>query len=205
MRRHRRSVAAVGAESLIDVMSNTVGALMLLCVLATLKASDLRWQLFISEERAADTEPASYVVRGDRIRRFDPARLGAIVDRLPAGHHEIPADTALPFRVVLDKGRDGDATIRLVDEPGLPGEPLADLSRAGSPIGSELRQLDGRRRHVFFYLGSDAFDQYISLRSLCRSLGLQVGWTPAGLPLEFRYARAGTGSVSPRQLIDVGR
>ena len=55
---------AAGSESLVDVLSNSVGALALLCIMASLEVGNLRWRLFVSEGRMVATRPERFVVRG---------------------------------------------------------------------------------------------------------------------------------------------
>jgi hypothetical protein len=200
MRRRRIAPLEAGTESLVDVLANTIGGLALLSILAALDAGNLRWQLFISEERPADTRPVPLVVAGDRLWRFDVEALGSRVAALPPGSHRLPAAGGLPFDVAVDKDLAGEADLRLSLAPASAGDPVSEFLAGRGMIAGELARLDGARQHVQLYLAPDSFHLYLDLRAGVRAAGLQLGWTALPEPLLLRYG-AGAGG---QPLIEFG-
>ena len=207
MRRSRKrgGVAQTGSESFIDVLSNTVGGLALLCILAALDAGNLRWRLFITEETPANTEPVRFVVEHGRVKWLEVSRLVDQAARAAPGRHSLPATPDFPFDVEIVKQPGGPALATLAGSQAMPGEPVAEVTGRRGPVGKMLLGLDGSKQHVFFYLAPDSFDQYMALRDHCNGLGLEVGWQPLCGLLCFGIGEGvGGGGTQPDEIIDAG-
>lgn len=201
--RRRSAGPAVGLESLIDVLTNTIGALALLCMLAALEAGNLRWRLFISEGRVADTVPLSLVVRAGHVRHLDSELLARRVAGLPAGSHRLPATAALPFEVEVARSSGGEAALELFDDPRFAGTPVVELLDGRGELAARIRRLDPRTHHVFLYLAPDSFRHYLDLRSSCQASGLRLGWTTAAKPLRLVYGGSSTGRPMS-EVVEIG-
>jgi hypothetical protein len=197
--------ATVGSESLIDVLSNTVGGLALLCILAALDAGNLRWQLFISEEQPADTRPVMFVVERAQMRPFDVGGLTSVIENLPVGTHRLEATDPLPFEVTLEKSSPEAARLIFSSSDRFPGDALEDVFAGRGRIAEQIERLDGARQHIFIYLAPDSFDRYLDLRAHFRALGLEIGWSPFSESLVFGYGQASAAGRPLEHRIDAGR
>jgi hypothetical protein len=194
------STSQIGSESLIDVLSNTVGGLALLCILASLDAGNLRWRLFITEEKAADTSPVRFVVGGGFIRVFELDRLSTLGNER-MNQSLVPASREFPFDVAISPVEGNVTSFELRDSAEFRGDRLSDFFAEKGWAYETLRAKDNKKFHVFLYLAADSFGDYIRLRDLMKKNGFEIGWMPMQGPLRFQSG--GTGRAL-KESIDVG-
>lgn len=198
--RQRRFASAPGPgfDSMVDVLSNMVGALLLLCILTALEAGSLKWELFISRERLAGTSPVAYMVRDGAVRQFDVDYLAQAMATAEADSKELPASREFEFDAVLHAKPDGGMRVELRESPAYAGIPIGDVLAGGGRINQQLAALNSGEHHVYFYLAPNAFEHYVALRRHCQARGLKVGWSPVtSLPAFTSASGAGTGVVPP--------
>jgi hypothetical protein len=198
MRQRRFSSApGPGFDSMVDVLSNMVGALLLLCILTALEASNLKWELFISRERLAGTTPVAYMIRDGVVRNFDIDYLGQAMADADAGTELLPGSREFEFDARVHPKAGGGMRVELQESPAHAGIPIGDVLAGGGRINQQLSQLDGGEHHVYFYLAPDAFEHYVALRRHCQALGLKVGWSPVTTLPEFSSNSATGSGVVP--------
>lgn len=202
-RRPRTGWTAVGTESLVDVLSNTVGGLALLCIVAALDSGNLRWRLFISEERPARTEPVVLAVDGGRIAPFDTGELAEVLPDLSVGAHRLAPTANLAYEAVVDKQSADEAQIRLIPALEVSGDPIERLLAGQGDVAERLMSVDATTSHIFLFISEDAFGRYLELRSFFRARGFQVGWAMLSETLEFRWGGGGAGLPTER-FVEVG-
>jgi hypothetical protein len=196
--RQRRfdSAPGPGFDSMVDVLSNMVGALLLLCILTALEAGSLKWELFISRERLAGTSPVALMVRDGVVRQFDVDYLGQAMAAADKDTVLLPASREFEFDALVHAKPDGGMRVELRESPSFGGVPIGEVLSGGGPIHQRLAALDGSQHHVYFYLAPDAFEYYVTLRRYCERLGLKVGWSPVtSLPEFSSGSGAGSGVV----------
>jgi hypothetical protein len=187
------SAPGPGFDSMVDVLSNMVGALLLLCILTALEAGSLKWELFISRERLAGTTPVAFMLRDGVVRQFDVDYFGQAMAAADKDTALLRASREFEFDAVVHAKPEGGMRVELRDSAGFTGVPIGELLAGGGPIHQQLTALDGRQNHVYFYLAPDAFEHYVPLRRHCEKLGLKVGWSPVTSLPEFTSG-SGTGS-----------
>jgi hypothetical protein len=181
---------------MVDVLSNMVGALLLLCILTALEAGSLKWELFISRERLAGTVPVAFMVRDGVVRQFDIDYLGQAMAAADADTALLPATGEFEFDALVHAKPEGGMRVELRDSPAFRGVSIAEVLTGGGAIHRQLAALDGHAHHAYFYLAPDAFEHYVALRRVCEGLGLKVGWSPVtSLPEFTSGSGAGSGVV----------
>ena len=186
-RTHRTQFLKAGSESLIDILSNTVGSLALLCIMATLDAGNLKWHLFISKEQSVATTPVVFVVENGYIKPFSLNQLVKTLERLPPGSHRLPATRELAFDVNIEKKPNGEAALHFERSSQFTGDRVDTLLAKKGQIAAKIQELDAKKYHLFIHLAPDSFDLYLTLRSYCQTYGINLGWTPLIDPLNFSY------------------
>ena len=202
-RRKKAEEMQLGSESFIDTLSNTVGALALLCILAGLDGGNLRWQLFISEERQANTNAVSLFVSDHRAKIFDIDHMDEKLRAMSrAGLLKPGAPPLLPtkdFPFIVKLTVDGEDThLDISDSPVVAGDSLDDLLANRGSVAEQLQKQKPEDRHIHIHLDPDSFDIYIALRSHFQDLGYNVGWTPIDGPMSLRFGPGkGDGGGGP--------
>ena len=210
-RRHRLQPISIGTDSLVDVLSNTVGALALLCFIAGLETGNLKWRLFISEETVAATEPIVFVVHNGRIKHLDTETLAAIANALLSGasdqrkrqsEHRL-ATHEFPFSVFTVV--DGEsAAWTLTSSLAHPGDSVEAMLVGRGSVAAQLAQLDHATSHIYLYVDKDSFRYYLDIVSYLKALDLQVGWMPYEEPLQLVTGSSASGARGGMHVIDHG-
>lgn len=190
LKRRRKTNASgnqLGSDSFIDVLSNTVGALALLCIMASLNASDLHWKLFISREHVSNSPAAKYTVHAGRIKFLDEKACLTELNRLheagqlAVGPNPQPPSALVPFRVDFNMQVIGDQArgqVRIEDSTDANGDLVTELLAGRGQVAEQMRGLDPKSIHVELYIDPDSFEHYLPLRAYCQRMGLEIGWSP---------------------------
>jgi hypothetical protein len=167
-RRGRRGIDTIlNLDSLVDVVTNTNGMLILLAVFTTLLAIGKAYTLSFPLARPTAKEPVVFECRDHRVV------LVAAGGRYGDAYFVVP----LGARTMLQP-RDGTH-----------GETAAELRGPGSVFRRRARAMDPETHYAAFIVRPDGFEAYRAAREALAELrpGVGVGWEPklADWPLVF--------------------
>lgn len=221
MSRRRVFGGRMHLDSLVDIVSNNVGVLVILGAFAALVAVLHPFRPLPPSETAAPARVAAgKVTRTLKVPWSHAASKNPVFATLTGGRvmllnlapvYEELLNRPTPRRPQPIDVRRKDVTIRFYpvtndvycfqfrpDEGA--GEPVDEANRAGSAWTRERGRFDGERYFYFFWVASDSFEQFRALRERLRNEGLEVGWKPVrpGAPLELCQGVDGGSSLVPQ-------
>lgn len=203
-------MSEVGTDSLTDLLSNTVGVLVLLCFMGVVETDEVKFRISpemlrlegiypITDDGPGVLMPAipgesGYEMLATTERSVDTDRNSFIVSK---GHIKSlrPVIESLSD---LDKGtreikagsriafkgsaeyKLGRVSFVLEDSEEFPGEPVEAFLSGKGSCVEEIKALDPKNDHVFLHIASDSFGYYLPLRDHIRKLGIEVGWWVTG-------------------------
>lgn len=203
--RRSREESTLNFDSLLDILSNVVGLMILVAVVTVLNSRDITISLGtpILQDPPADAQRILFECRDNRVVYVDDVTIDRqIVQRIGAyqkKHGRRPSRRELPdvfrqadvgskhYRVQAEIGRSGTF---FVYEPRRPewGETIAALHGPKSEYTDLLGSLDPKEHFVFFIVRNDSFEVFRAARRMARQRGLATGWHPhpVGEPLRFQ-------------------
>lgn len=212
-RQRRRKVASSGSlDSFLDIVTNSLGLLILVALLSAFSAQGVKISLGTPIMTDADEglEVVQFQVVNGRILPVDLAFCEAELTEFFTAYADQPA---LAARYNAGPLANEFHTIEL--EPGDPGlfgiggsyvltpisddagDGVEDLDTESSEFRTRIEELDPERQWVFFLVSSESFEEFREFREFVKQLGFEVGWVPYthGTPLRFgpggRGARIG--------------
>lgn len=156
--RRRNGMSALTLDSLVDVVTNTNGMLILLAVFTTVIAFGKTYQAFYPMVRATAKTPVFFECRGERtllVRQGDSF-----------GEHYRIAFVGNGFAVI--------------PEDGEWGEDSQEIGQPDSQFGQIIATVDPATEYAFFLVRPDSFEAFRTAREVIweRRAGLEVGWEP---------------------------
>jgi hypothetical protein len=203
---------SLGLDSFLDIVTNVIGFLVLVALLAAIGSQNMSVLLGTPIIRAAPAGAARvlFECRHNRVQQIDdetinrtilqalrPLRTesGAQLDisQLPAVLQQTDVGDAFYRARAKVEQQAGAAELVLIYEPrsARQGEPLDDLRLPTSRYGAIIRSLDPQKHFVYFIVRQDSFEVFREARALARDQGLAVGWNPILLDEELRFGEGG--------------
>lgn len=153
----RRHDQPLNLDSFLDLLSNTVGALILILILSMVTGGSICIQPF---QPVQNQQLHYFVSRGNRVTR-------------------------LPIEQLGQSGLDGDWIVNEQDncfvllprQAGL-GESVQDLLVPQSQLRSIISALDPGTDAIFVVVFADSFEVFRAVRQIAREYQIQVGWQP---------------------------
>jgi hypothetical protein len=203
--RRRRDDAALSFDSLLDILSNVVGLMILVAVVTVLNSQDITISLGmpILQDPPAGAERVLFECHDNRVVFVDEQAIDTSISRCIRAykkkHGRGPASRELPklferenlgssnYRVEAEVDSGATVFVYQLREPDL-GETVAELHRPESEYARILGSLDPRKHFVFFIVRDDSFEAFRAARRMARARELATGWhpRPRGEPLRFR-------------------
>jgi hypothetical protein len=196
MRRTRTASAFEysGSDSMTDVLANTIGALLLLCISTTMDVGTVRNDFYLTKSEAVSSTPVHFVVKNGTIRQLDSAELLQKINLLGEGEHSLAATDGVPFEVKVTKSN-GGSTMVFTESAGKPADAISDCLAGKGGVASAISALNKEQNHVLLWIASDSFEQYPHLRNLCLRQKLGVSWEVWRGTLGTSSGRSGSGGI----------
>lgn len=191
---HGPTLADSGGDSMTDVLANTVGALLLLCISTTMDVGTVRNDFYLTKSESVTTTPVHYVIKNGAIRPLDSTELLKRVGELADGEHSLTSTSGVPFEVKVTKAN-GGSTMVFTELADSPAESISGFLAGRGGVASAMAALNKEKHHVLLWLADDSFEQYPHLRNLCLRHGLGVSWEVWRGTLSTSSGGAGGGSV----------
>lgn len=209
MKRRRLSRAQTVQPSLIpmvDLLTNTVGALVFIMVFTVMAASGVVVLKRLPLEHSSDAEPRNFLCEKDRIIPLDNDGLDAQLKQRwgrPYSFFDIYSWIARFDGIEAEDEHfiaRGESSVTrssyrfsvlFTPKPG-GGYQTADITRAGSAYRQRLSALNAKTHFVHFLVRPDAIDTFLAARKIAaEDLGLGTGWMPLDQEQELRFTTRG--------------
>lgn len=164
-RRHGTVDTILTLDSLVDVVTNINGMLLLLAVFTTLLALGKTYKVGFPVARPSEKAPVFFECRYNRVY--------PIKTRGEYSPHYHVTQVGTGRRLLL-KGPEGGTTLEALQDP------QADFSQV-------IATLDPEQQYAAFIVRSDSFESFRAARDVLRPRGIEVGWEPMAInaPLIF--------------------
>jgi hypothetical protein len=203
--RRSRQNSTLSFDSLLDILSNVVGLMILVAVVTVLNSRDITISLGtpILQDPPERAERILFECHDNRVVYVDEKtiddQIANCIVAYKKKHQKRPGRGELPelfrradvgsqnYRVKVEVGRSATSFIYELRKPDL-GETVADLHDPQSEYAGIVGSLDPRTYFVFFIVRNDSFEAFRAARRMAGARGLATGWhpRPRGEPLRFR-------------------
>jgi len=221
--KHREDEASLSLNSFLDIMTNVVGVMILVAVLAVVSSQHIALSLGtpILHEPPDGAERMLFECRRNRVVFLDENKIHEAIAACIEDYEEqqgkeseveeFPAmfeakdvgDEFYRIGVEVSQGfRFEDGDIYIIEYPVWiyeprkeeQGERMMELRRDDSDFVKIIRELDGKDHWVFFIVYEDSFEVFRMAREIARRQGLEIGWHPKKNGEELRFSgRGGIG------------
>ncbi len=202
-------------DSFLDIVTNAIGFLMLVALLAAISSQNMSVLLATPVLRPPPpgTTRVLFECRGNRILRIDQdtihRNIREAVRRHPRAPGAKPGITEIPavfqqadigdafYRVRAEMEREGtaakEAELVLIYErrSAEHGEVIESLRQPSSTYRALIRSLDANKHFAYFIVRQDSFEVFREARTIAREHGLAIGWAPQPLAEELRFSETG--------------
>jgi len=218
--KHREDETSLSLNSFLDIMTNVVGVMVLVAVLAVVSSQHIALSLGtpILRDAPEDAERMLFECRRNRVVFLDENKIDeailAYVEDYAEQYGEKPDVEELPemfeakdvgdefyrVKVELSEGiriEDGNVYIGSfpdwIYEPRKEkqGERMMELRRDDSNFAKVVRELNSEDHWVFFIVYQDSFEVFRMAREIARRQGLAIGWHPMKNGKEIRFSGSG--------------
>lgn len=185
MRRSRRKRHSQNnsLDSFLDVVSNLIGALLLIALIAALSSEKQVFDVFTPVERPAENkEGLSFAVTGEGIFPLHKERaMEKLLDELKTDPARRAAKVATDYFEWLYGPYEGKTVLlcKLKSVPAAIGE--QNMDSIPGEVGRLCRQSESEKQcFAFFFVApsNEAFRMFRIARKALWSSGIDVGWTP---------------------------
>lgn len=219
MRRRTTQSDASPLDALMDVLSNIIGIVILIAVVAALNTKSLQFTLAnpIVKQAPENATRLSFEIRHGRIVPVDEEQLVSIVDdKIAALARQNGTAFVDDLMAVINGGNFGTKHHRIELTQAGPnnvnqlwkirspeqGEDAVALRKPRCRFSQQLERLDPMSTYVYFNVfGGDGFETLKAARNIARELGFASGWCPHASSSEFGIFANGGANV-PSGIMD---
>ena len=195
-------------DSFLDIVTNVLGLLILICALTIISTQDIQISLGtpIMADVDDDLKRRCFECRDNRLVPLDSdyreAELKAVFKSGMSDSErtrkikELDGSTASngfhQFKIEIREIKFGRQTLRsmnltvtAVDEKV--GDTLSQMRKPDSELSKRLAEMDPKKHWLYFIVRPDSFEAFRAARKYAKKRGFQVGWTPhkSGKPIVF--------------------
>jgi|GEM_PF-3547816 len=215
-RRHRRvaSPSVLGLDSLMDVVTNIIGALFFVIIYVILSSSDMRAKVTtVVPATLADTEPIMVECRNNTV--FFPnneelvEKIREVARVLAKQGAPATADIVAAFQQADIKDnyyqvvcrQDGDG-LKIAIEPrsDAKGENEIQITKEASTFQQALKKNDPKKHHFFFVVREDSISVFYIARYEAMKKGFKIGYHPLLRDAAFTLGGESMFKVDPRRI-----
>jgi len=186
MRRiRRRESFQINLDSFLDILTNTIGALILIAVLVSLTSLHLVFRISTPVHRLTDKTHLVFECRENRLIPVDLVHYQSLFeDSQQVSEME---DNYYRVKRVADKltltGKRG----------GNVGETIVQARNPLSDFQFKLASGDAARQFVFFLVRPDSYDMYHVAKEIAKERQFDVGWEPFPEDKKITFGRGFRG------------
>ncbi|HUU43716.1 MAG TPA: hypothetical protein VMX57_08045 [Planctomycetota bacterium] len=202
----RTKTGAVSLDSFLDIVTNTLGLLILIATLTVISSRDIKIDLGRGVMRPPDEklERVIFECRGNRVIPVEESPpgddpTGRVQTKEDAeeynrrnvtnGFHRYEVEPTLAIyqgRVVMAT----TTTLQPLDHPV--GDRISDLKREDSEFVKRASRLNPKKHWVYFVVREDSFEAFRMARSMLTARKFDVGWQPRPSSLPISFSGVGT-------------
>jgi hypothetical protein len=199
MKRKRSSQIGVtgSLDSLVDIVANSLGILVLVATLGVLASQGMQIKLGTPIIRPVPenlTKPFDFECRGNRVIPIDfscaeqdntaiqnsTASLEERRQMIQKFNERAVSDGFHVFELDVWAIRDGrmqtSTIVKPLDHPV--GDTVADLETSACEFKRRLAELDPNENFLTFYVQPDSFEVFRAARKIAQEAGIELGWEP---------------------------
>jgi len=198
MARRRKNEETLALDSLLDILSNVVGVMVLITVITVLNTNNIQIRLGTPKSRDASesAERIYFEVRGNRINVIDEAEINAVVDDFRVNKNLLNLRAArlattinranlqsnhYKIRTVAQEGE----LVKILEQRDTPtGERIGEFSQPNSAYAEILKTLDPEKNYLFFIVRADSFEAFRAARTMAREFPYGVSFESSD-PTQF--------------------
>lgn len=218
--RSRNSSDEMNLDSLMDVLSCSVGVMLFIVIFAVIEAKGTNVLIYsppLLREPPDSSDRVLALALGGKIRILDAEsaldQLFEGIDRL--SYDSVPkfvsranrknvSDEYFSYRLVYRDEKYSEfqrkrvVSLRVDELPGVLGESSDDLVSALSVFERSLSRLDRRQRWIAFGVDADSVEVFREARAIAMERGFPTGWDTVSI--EFPYEEVVLGGGSRKQV-----
>lgn len=211
----RGGSSEINLDSLLDILSNVVGVMVLLAVMTVLSSQNIQLSLGtpLLRDPPAGSEPLKFEVRGNHLYQIDER---VMEERRKTAFHRYRQETGgEPFgrlrSVVYDKYDIGDTNYRVKFEwaggrnnyiyqprSDAVGDSISELAAGQSRFEALLKRQNPKNYYLSFIVRDDSFEAYNAAKRIAEKYGFATGWEPIGSSEADRLIFNAEGNLGTR-------
>jgi hypothetical protein len=210
LRRKPAEVVQPSLVPMVDLLSNTVGALVFIMIFTIMAASGVVVLKRLPLEHSTSAEPANFLCEKDRIFPLDNEELGLKLRKKwgrPTSIFDIYSWIARYDGIEVEdehfvaRGESsvthGSYSISILFTPRPDGGyPKAEIQSPGSAFRQRLAALNSKSRFVHFFVRPDGIDSFLLARKIAADeMGLGTGWMPLDTSQPLRFVSQGRAAT----------
>ncbi len=207
---------ALNLDSLMDILTCTVGMMLFIIIFAVIEARGVRIKLFtpLAREAPEGVERKVILCHHGTVRLFDfDGAIEQLVGDREVTYYSIPSivekaktknitDGYFNYKFEWDEEENwsffGSTSRRYFiitaeEIEGQQGEGLPQLKRAENRFSQLLQSIDKDKYWVGFLVDEESLEVFRKAREICISQGFDTGWDPGKLDFPFRQELGGGG------------
>ena len=213
MRRRRRKEFEVVQPSLVpmvDLLSNTVGALVFIMIFTVMAASGVVVLKRLPVEHSSKAEPANFLCEKNRIYPLNQEELSEKIRKRwgrPTSLFDVYSWIARYDGIQAEdqhfiaRGESSVtystysfSTVYTPKPSG--GFSIEEFKNPNSAFRQSLQNLDSQKRFVHFLVRPEAIDTFLAARKIASDeMGLGTGWMPLGEAQQLRFSSHGRSAT----------
>jgi len=215
IRQSRQSEIDLSLDSLMDVLSCSVGVMLFIVIIGVLEARGTNILLYsppLLREPPANSNRVLALCQGGKVRILN---IGMALDQFMGdmsqlNYEDVPrfvdeanrrniADASFNYRLVYRDEPHGEhnrkrmVSVRVEARPGAEGESPDDLVNGLSEYERLLIALDEDRNWVAFGVDGDSIEVFRQARSIALEMGFSTGWDPVSIEFPYEEVILGGG------------
>jgi len=182
----------LGLDSLMDIVTNVMGALFFVVVFAALSSFEARGKVTTPIASTGSTKGIVFECRSNTILFPD---FDGLHDQIDKKVKEMKTQDVLKLVDLLREAKIGNdfytfvpkiifrgnyiyLSMPFVPVSGSQGEDTRAIQPNNSKYQTKLRELDSKKNHIYFLVRADSFEIFQEARRIAVKNGFQVGWEP---------------------------
>jgi hypothetical protein len=176
--RSRSTGEILGIDSLLDVVTNVIGALFFVIIYTVLSGMDIQGTIttppMVSQ---TNTKPVYFECRNKTI--IFPDIDGLVKEMIDTTSGKIAKSAAENnfYKAQLGLGNRG-LLVRLDPIAEATGENEQNLRNVASSYQQKLNDFSSQEYHIFFFVREDSIELFHAARKVAKNKGFKVGWEP---------------------------
>lgn len=192
MSRSKRKEEVLQLDSFLDIITNTIGILVVICCMAAININDITYIIRTPFVHQSQKIPVFFECRSNRCIPIDKEGLHNKVDeRIQQLYNKNVRLTGTKILSLLEEEEIGNAFYNvnlpklflenifvLIPKGEDIGEDKNQIRRSDSNFAKIIKNIDPDKYFIFFLVRPDSFETYRAARKIIWDNNLEIGWEP---------------------------